>query len=180
MKNKFKILAVAFLLSVFATGTFAQVTLNSSATAVIVTTIAMTKQQDLHFGNLAVTTTAGTCVLTPMAGVPTRSITGGVTLPAFIGTPLAAQFTVTGVGGQYFTIYIPPDVTVITLGANSMDVDTYTTDQTLLSANNWRGQLDATNGDRIFYVGATCHVNASQAPGTYTNAGGFPVTVNYQ
>jgi hypothetical protein len=182
MKNTFKLLAIAILLCGLALPTIAQVTLNSSATAVIVQTMTLAKNQDLHFGNLAVTTVGGTCVLDPEAGVPTRTPSGGVTLPAFIGTPLAAEFLVTGVSSMYYTISIPQNVLTITriTGTETMTVDTYTTDQTVVTASTWFGQLDALNGESTFYVGGTVHVAANQVAGTYTNAGGFPVTVNYQ
>jgi len=142
----------------------------------------LTKNYDLDFGNLAVTTVAGTCILAPETGpAPTRTITGGVTLPAFVGTPRAAEFIVTGVANQFYTINIPQNVLTITrvTGTETMTVDTYTTDQTVVTPSSWYGQLGV-SGDATFYVGGTVHVAASQTPGLYQNLAGFPVTVNYQ
>ena len=158
----------------------AQVTISSSAAATIVTVIAITKNYNLDFGNLAVTTTAGTCVLAPIAGNnPTRTVTGGVTLPAFHGTPRAAEFVVTGVPTQIFTINIPAADLTITSGSNTMIVRTYTTDMTVVTAGtSWTGTLGATG--TTFHVGATVIVSANQPAGLYQNTTGFPVTVNYQ
>jgi hypothetical protein len=187
MKNTFKLLAIAIFLCGLAVTSYAQVTLNSSASATIVTTMGLTKNYDLDFGNLAVTTVAGTCILTPMAGpAPTRSITGGVTLPGFVGTPRAAEFIVTGVANQAYTINIPlADLTIThtTVPTASMIVNTYTTDQTVVTpGTSWFGTLGG-SGDNTFHVGATVHVSANQLAGLYQSmapAGGFPVTVNYQ
>jgi hypothetical protein len=184
MKNLLKIFALVIIFSGFAASVSAQVTLNSSASGVIVQTITLAKNYDLHFGNMAVTTTGGTCVLTPMAGTaPTRTITGGVTLPAAIGTPRAAEFYVTGVDGQNYIITIPQTDLTITnttpgAGPNTMIVNTYTTDKVVVTASTWRGVL--TGGNSTFYVGGTCNVLALQSPGLYQNLIGFPVTVNYE
>jgi hypothetical protein len=184
MKTLLKIIATAIVLLGIETNTFAQLTINPSASGTIVQTITFLKLYDLDFGNMAVTAIGGTCILTPMAGNnPNRTITGGVTLPAFIGTPRAAAFTVTGVPGEYFTITILQVGIFIShtvLPANQMLVDTYTCDQQQTAPDMWRQQLDALNGDATFYVGGTCHVNPNQLAGLYTNAAGFPVTVNYE
>jgi hypothetical protein len=183
MKNLFKVLVLAVIFSGFAVSASAQgVTLNSSAAAVIVQTITMVKNYDLHFGDLAVTTLAGTCVLTPMAGAsPTRTVTGGVTLPASTGTPRAAEFYVTGAAAQTYIITIPQtDVTITHTVDNTktMIVNTFTTDKTNLTPSTWRGTL--TGGNETFHVGGTCNVNANQFAGLYQNLVGFPVTVNYE
>ena len=187
MKNTFKLLAIAIFLCGLAVTSYGQVTLNSSASATIVTTMGLTKNYDLDFGNLAVTTVAGSCILAPEAGAaPTRTPGGGVTLPGFVGTPRAAEFIVTGVANQHYTINIPADVLTIThttVPTATMTVDTYTTDQTVVTAGtSWWGILGG-SGDNTFHVGATVHVAANQLAGLYQSmapAGGFPVTVNYQ
>ncbi len=180
MKKKLILLFFALLMGIAPLQMHAQVTLNSSAAATIVTVIAMSKTYDLDFGNLAVTTVAGTCILAPVAGNnPTRTVTGGVTLPAFHGTPRAAEFIVTGVPSQLFTINIPSANLTITSGANTMTVNTYTTDQTVVTAGtSWYGTFGASG--TTFHVGATVTVAANQPAGLYQNTTGFPVTVNYQ
>ena len=175
-----KLLIVLLLSGVQPANVWSQVTLNASGSATIVTAITLIKNYNLDFGNLAVTTSGGNCVLAPVSGNnPTRNTTGGVTLPAFHGTPRAAEFITTGVVGQIFTINIPAVALTITSGANTMYIDTYTTDQTVVTAGtSWTGTFGASG--TTFHVGATVHVANNQPAGLYTNAAGFPVTVNYQ
>ena len=186
MKTLLKIIAIAIVLLGIEANSFAQITINPSASGTIVQTITFTKQADLDFGNMAVTTTAGLCILDPMGGIPNRTGTLGVVLPAFIGTPTAAAFTVTGAAGESFTITIPQIGihiihTLPVATSDNMLVDTYTCSSTdNLAPDKWRMQLDVLTGDAIFYVGGTCHVSASQLAGYYTLASGFPVTVNYE
>jgi hypothetical protein len=182
MKNLFKIFALAIILTGFATSASAQgVTINTPAHAVIVQTITMVKLFNLHFGDLAVTTIGGTCVLTPMAQPPNRAVTGGVTLPASIGTPMAAEFYVTGAADQHYIITIPQDpltITHTTVPANTMTVDAFTTNKVVVTPTTWQGTL--TGGSETFYVGGRCTVNPNQFAGLYQNMTGFPVTVNYE
>ena len=166
MKKLIALFAAIVLVSGFATVN-AQVTATATGSATIITPIAIAKNVDMNFGNVAVGATLGSVVLTP-AG--TRSIIGGVTLPAANGTVTAAQFTVSGLGTSTFSISLPSTYT-ITSGVNTMNIDTFT------STPSGSGTLVA--GTLIVKVGATLDVAASQPAGTYTNGTGFPVTVNY-
>ena len=183
MKLLSKIIIVVMVLMGVEVPSFAQLTLNATASATIVQTLTFSKSYDLDFGNLATNGTAGTCVLTPMTGNnPTRVGSGGITLPAFHGTPRAAAFTVTGVPGTYITITIPQNILTITRvsGTETMTVDTYTTDQGV-GSGPWTQQLNAISGSATFYVGGTVHsIMLGQPAGVYTKATAFPVTVNYQ
>jgi hypothetical protein len=124
----------------------------------------------MNFGNVAVqSTTLGTVVLPPSA-TPTRTVTGGVTLPATAGTVTAAAFTVTGEDAYTYSISLPGSVT-ITSGSNSMTVNAFT------SSPSPTGLL--TGGEQTLYVGATLNVAAAQASGTYVSSTPFNVTVNY-
>jgi len=92
MKKFSKLFFISVGVFMFASSAFAQVTASATATATIVTPIAITKDVDMNFGNLAVNATVGTVVLAP-AG--TRSATGGVSfLAASPGTVTAASFTI--------------------------------------------------------------------------------------
>jgi len=124
----------------------------------------------MNFGNAAVTGTAGTVILAP-AG--TRTTSGGVTLPATAGTVAAAAFTVTGATGYTYAITLPSTNYVITraTGTETMNVNAFT--------SNPSGTGTLTGGTSTLTVGATLNVSAAQVAGTYTNATGFPVTVNY-
>jgi len=170
MKKITKIFALAIVLLSFAAGTFAQVTASASATATIITPIAISKTVDMNFGNVAVNASPGTVLLTP-AG--TRTAGGGVTfLPASPGTITAASFNVTGLGSATYSITLPSVATTISFGANTMTVNAFTSTPTPT------GTLSA-GGAQTLTVGATLNVGASQAAGIYTSATPFDVTVNY-
>ncbi|MGD0583882.1 MAG: DUF4402 domain-containing protein [Bacteroidales bacterium] len=169
MKKMIRFFAAITVMLAFAATTFAQVSATATATATIITPITITKTTDMNFGNVAVNASLGTVVLTP-AG--TRSATGGVTLPAVTGAVSQGVFTVNGQANATYAITLPGAATTITSGANNMTVDTWT------SAPTPTGTLSA-GGSQTLNVGATLHVAASQAAGTYVSAVPFTVTVNY-
>lgn len=168
MKKMKKFFALAIVMLAFSAATFAQVSATATASATIITPIAIVNAADMNFGNVAVNASLGTVVLTP-AG--TRSVTGGCTLPAVTGTVTAAAFTVTGLAAATYAITLPAALTTISNGGNTMTVDTWT------STPVATGTL--TGGTDNLRVGATLHVGASQAAGSYTSAAPFTVTVNY-
>jgi hypothetical protein len=171
MKKLIKLFTLAIVLFAFGTATFAQVTASATASATIITPIALTKTVDMNFGNVAVIG-AGTVILAP-AG--TRTITGGVTLPNAVGTVTAATFTVGGSGVSTYGITLRTTDYTITnttgTGAETMIVNAFT------STPSATGAL--TLGAQTLLVGATLNVGAAQVAGLYTNAIGFDVTVNY-
>jgi len=168
-KTALKIVASVILLLSINTHVSAQASATATATATIITPITITKTSDMNFGNVAVSaTTNGTVVMTP-AGV--RSSTAGVTLPGTSGTVSAAAFTVNGQSGYTYAITLPNSLTISDGGSNSMIVDNFTSTPTAT------GTL--TGGTETLEVGATLNVNLSQAPGVYTSATPFTVTVNY-
>lgn len=164
-----KLLFLTFIMIAFSASTFAQATASATGTAEIVAPIAIANAVDMNFGNVA-ESGAGTVILDP-AG--TRTTTGSVTLPAITGTVTAASFTVTGTSGYTYTITLPStDYTITrTAGAETMIVNAFT--------SNPNGTGTLTGGSETLDVGATLNVTAGQVPGTYTNATGFDVTVNY-
>lgn len=168
MKRMKRLISFAVILVAFTAATFAQVSATATATATIITPIAITKTVDMNFGSLAVNATPGTVVINPVTSA--RSATGGVTL---IGATVApATFTVTGLAAAVYTISLPASTT-ITSGANNMTVNTFTSDPTPT------GTL--TGGTSTLRVGAQLNVSGSQAAGIYDNVGSpFTVTVNYQ
>jgi Domain of unknown function (DUF4402) len=151
----------------FATGSFAQVSATANASATIVTPISISKNNDMNFGNVATDGTVGTVILAPAS---TRTLTGGVTLPATTGTVAAASFAVAGSGSYTYAISLPSSV-IIASGANHMTVDTFTSTPSLTGA--------LSSGAQTLLVGATLNLTASQAAGSYTSASPFTVTVNY-
>ncbi len=165
-----KLFTLALVILGFSTVSFGQVTATATATGTIVSPIAIANAGNMNFGNVAVSSTAGTVVMTP-AGV--RSFTGGVTLPASAGIVSAAHFAVTGTTGYTYSILLPATPTTVTSGGNTMTVSTFTSTPTVAT-----GGLLGAAGQTID-VGATLNVGSSQVAGTYVSGTGFPVTVNY-
>jgi hypothetical protein len=168
MKTIRKIIGSAIMLTAFMTGAKAQSTATASTTAILVTPISIAKTTDMHFGTVAASGTAGTVVLDYADG---RTATGGVTLPAGSTLQKTAVFTVTGEGTSGFSISIPGAPITLNSGGNSMTVSGFTDD---LGASS-----SLTAGSATIKVKATLNVGAGQASGTYTNASGLFVTVNY-
>jgi hypothetical protein len=175
MKHFAKSFFLAIVMIAFSVSTFAQVNATASAAATIVAPIAISKNVDMDFGNVAVSAAPGTVVLTPIGG---RSTTGGVTLPATAGTVTAASFGVSGQASFTYSITLPAGATTISDGAAAtMTVTTWTSNPTPT------GALDGT-GNQTLTVGATLNVGGSQTPGAYSSgaaggSGDFTVTVNY-
>ena len=174
MKNILRLSALAtalFFASASSNTASAQASATASASVNIVTPISISKTVDMHFGNVAVSASApGTVILAP-AG--TRTITGGVTLPAVTGSPAAASFTVSGEANYTYAITLPSsNITLADASNNQMSAGTFT------SSPSATGTLSA-SGSQTLTVGATLGVGAAQPAGTYTTATNFDVTVNY-
>jgi len=165
-----KRLSFTALLAILGAGAMAQESATATATATIVTPISITKTVDMNFGNVAVqSTTGGTVVLAPEG---TRTTTGAVTLPVVNGTVTAASFLVEGQGNYTYAITLPSTDVELSDGAgHTMIVNGFS------STPSGTGQLTA--GSQTLNVGATLHVEAAQAAGTYVSGTPFTVTVNY-
>jgi len=171
MKNLVKAIVTVAVVLGCTSSSFAQATATAAASATIITPITITKTVDMNFGNVAVSATiAGTAVLAP-AGTRTTGGAGGVTLPATVGTVAAATFTVAGQASYTYAITLPASATITSSG-HTMTVNGFT------SSPSATGLLSS-GGVQTLTVGATLNVAAAQAAGTYTNASGVPVTVNY-
>jgi hypothetical protein len=172
MKKLIALFAAIVLVSGFTSTVKAQAnaTANAVGSATIITPLTISKTIDMNFGNVAVSSTvAGTVVLTSAGS---RTVTGGVTLPAVAGTVTAASFTVNGLGTSAFTVTLPSTDFILTDGSShNMTVNAFTSTPT--------GSTALVGGTKTITVGATLNVSAGQAANVYTNAGGFPVTVNY-
>ena len=149
----------------------AQATATASVTANVIAPVSLAKTVDMNFGNAAVAAGAGGMVILNPAS--TRSTSGtGVTLPATAGTVSAAAFTVSGAPNYTYAITLPSSAVITGPASSTMTVTSFT------SAPSATGVL-STGGTQTLTVGATLNVIAGQAAGTYTNATGVPVTVNY-
>jgi hypothetical protein len=125
------------------------------------------KLMDMDFGSLTVTT-AGTAILDSNSGNVTT--TGGVILVG--GRPHAAGFDAVSPTKNIVKVSLPnKPVTLKRVGGTeTMTVDTWT-------MNGATTRNVVAHQEFQFQVGATLHVNASQAEGTYL--GTFDVTLNY-
>jgi hypothetical protein len=143
-------------------------TTSANAKANIISPISIVKVvgADLNFGDVVPGGTAGTVVVTPAAA---RTSTGGVSL-GNAAAVTAAAFTVGGANNATYTITLPAGPTTVTAGANTMTVDTFT------SNPSGTGLLSGT-GTQTLNVGGTLNVGINQAVGAYT--GTFSVTVAY-
>jgi hypothetical protein len=168
MKQITKFFALAIVLVAFCVNTFAQPGASTTATAsaTIVAPLAISSNQNMLFGDLAVNTNPGTVQLTA-AGPTVRTVTGGVSTVGAV-VPTAARFTVTGTNGSTYSTTLPANGTVsLVSGGNTMPVTAF--------VSNATGSL--ATGTETFYVGATLNVAASQVTGAYSAT--FTVTVNY-
>jgi mannose/fructose/N-acetylgalactosamine-specific phosphotransferase system component IIC len=175
MKKITSILSIMALTAVFSTGALAQAPASATSantTTTIVAPIAISTTTPLNFGSFATLSTGGTLALSPL-GV--RTATGGVKLTAATGSPTAAAFAVSGEGSYAYTITLPTTLTLTTAvtgaGTKTMVVGTFE------SSIGTAGTL--TGGSQNFTVGALLTVGSAQAVGTYINATGFNVIVNY-
>ena len=166
MKNKMIAAAIA-LVGFASTNANAQATATASTTAVLVTPISITKTTDMHFGTLAASSSSGTVTLDYANGV---TPTGGVSV---IDNALArtAVFTVTGSGTESISVSVPAGAITLTSGANTMTVDGFTCEAGT--------STNLVAGSKVLNVLGVLHVAASQLAGTYANAAGLSVTVNY-
>jgi hypothetical protein len=133
--------------------------------------ISILKNTDMNFGTIAASSGGGTVVLSDSGS---RTPSGGIILPSYTGTVTTAQFTVTGEPGYTYAITLPATNFILSesgVGPASLVVDAFT------STPSATGTL--TGGTETIVVGATVNVGTSQAAGSYTNATGFEVIVNY-
>ncbi len=170
MKNINKIFAIAIVALGFSTSALAQSTATASTTAVLVVPISVAKTTDMNFGIVAASATVGTVDLDYANG---RTAGGGASLPAGGGTNAkTAVFTVTGQGNSTFSIAVP--VSPITLTGS---VSGTMTVSDFAVSGGLAGTLSSGTADVL--VKAKLNVPANAVAGTYTNASGLFVTVNY-
>lgn len=172
--------AVMFTLVALASLRVAQAADNAtaSATAEVLQPIAVTKNNDLVFGNVV----AGNGTVT-VATDSARTKSGGTALPTGV-TAVAARFDVTGTGSATFAIdYTGSDTVLTDASSNTMAVDWITES---VATTTPTGKTDETtdaatgtlaSGAAYIYVGGKLTVGGAQAAGTYS--GVVKVTVAY-
>jgi len=145
-------------------------TVNGTAQAVVVRSLAILAVDTLSFGDLTRPTAAGTVVMDPSGTITT---TGGVltsTAIAQTGARGPGTFAVNGDPGRLFTVDLPT-VAILRQGSRNMRLSAF--------RSNWTsGTAFSASGTFTLSVGATLNVLSNQTVGTYT--GTYAVTVTYQ
>jgi len=140
----------------------------SEAGAIVLKPLSLLKKDDMDFGILAASMTAGTATLDPVSGAVTT--TGGVI--ALTSATAPAAFIGAGSRAAPYQIRLPKNPIVLTRagGTETMTVSNWT-----LDGNSTR-LINAFEAFE-FKVGGRLAVGANQAPGTYV--GTFEVSVQY-
>jgi hypothetical protein len=164
LKNFFKICFSLTLLSALPVWAGAQAV--GSATATIVTPIAIAPVQDLAFGKMS--SNAGGSVSIDTSGV--RSKQGTVILINTGSVQTEGRFNVTGDIGATYVITLPSGPVVVTdSNAHRMDVNEF------ISNPSGSGMIG--DGGETVHIGGTLVVASDQVAGAY--AGTYSVMVEY-
>ena len=140
------------------------VTAQAAANAVVLTPIAIAKDNDMSFGSMFPTAAAGTVIL----GTDDSRTEANVTLGPSTGT--AATFTVTGTASATYAITLPASAVLNDGGVNDMTANAFTHDA-------GGTPTIGGGGSSTLKVGSTLNVGANQVAGSYTV--NFDVTVDY-
>jgi hypothetical protein len=146
---------------------------------VVVTNLSFFKVDDIVFGSIIPSSTAGTVVVSPSGA---RTKTGGVRL-ATGASPQPASFAGRGANNQRVAISVTRNsVTLAQVGGGgTMTMDTFiigSSPTAQLTTAPLAFRINSPTGIFLFPVGATLRVKANQAPGKYV--GTFAITLQYQ
>jgi hypothetical protein len=169
MISKKKSLFFTLLLIVISAGAVAQVSASATVAANIITPIAIEKEVDMNFGNVAISANGGVVVLSPSG---TRSWTGGVTLPNVTGNVAPASFIISGDPAVTYSVTLPNEPLLVSNGPDNMTVTVFESDPPVTGTLN-------SLGNQTLNIGATLNVAGSQPEGHYISPVPFQVTVNY-
>ena len=153
----------------------AQTGAQSQADAIVLRPLSFFRVNDLDFGSIIASGSAGTVRLAPDG---TRTRTGGATLVGNDGEP--ARFAGLGTPNRQVNISLGSNSIWITGPGQRMrvrDFEIGSTPTAILSTTPTRFTIASALGNYNFPVGATLEVGANQAPGDY--AGTFTITLNY-
>jgi hypothetical protein len=140
---------------------------SGAGTATLVAPLSVVKTDDLDFGGLISSATAGTATIN--ASTDARTTAGGVT-PAG-GAPTAAHFIAAGRIGAIALISLPASITLTRGGGSeTMTVSSISSNGATLRLFPGAGTIDVA-------VGGTLNVAANQVSGSY--AGTFTVNILY-
>lgn len=159
------LLAIAVYSATIQTPVYSSTT-TSTVTANIISTISLTNQSGLIFGDISSGASAGTIIISTSG---TRTQTGGASFNSG-STAGPASFNVAGDANATYSVTLPASVTLSSGAGSSMTVDNFT------SSPSGTGQLDV-SGNQALLVGATLNVGSNQIFGSYS--GIMSVTVGY-
>jgi Mat/Ecp fimbriae major subunit len=171
VRKQAKCLAVACALPLALIGasTAGAATVPGQGRATIVTAGQLVKSDDLRFGLIIPTPTAGSVTIVPATGARTKL--GTLTLAGTAFGP--AKFTALGNPNQNTSLQLtlPANMTITRVGGGgSMTVNNWTFSGSGVSVLNAQGFY-------LFNLGARLNVGANQPVGNYT--GTFTMTVNF-
>ncbi len=153
----------------------AQTGAQGQADAIVLRPLSFFKVNDLDFGSIIASGSAGTVRIAPDG---TRTRTGGATLVGNDGEP--SRFAGLGTPNRQVNISLGSNSIWITGPGQRMrvrDFEIGSTPTATLSTAPTRFVIASALGNYNFPVGATLEVGANQAPGDY--AGTFTITLNY-
>lgn len=169
-------IAFAFLIaSAAASPALAQTASQGQAEAIVLRPLSFFKVNDLDFGDIIPSASAGTVTIEPDGS---RSRTGGVTLAGNGGAP--ARFAGLGSFNRQVNISLGSNTIWLTGPGVRMrvrDFEIGSTPTAILSTAPTRFRITSPLGNYNFPVGGTLEVGANQAPGDYS--GTFTITLNY-
>jgi Domain of unknown function (DUF4402) len=151
-------------------------TTSGDAQVAVVTPLSFIEVNDLDFGRIIPSTTAGTVTISPSN---VRTATNGI---ALVGTDFqAARFAGMGTQNQRVRIRITPNTITLTGPGPNMTVSGFAigaapTLSQIGNSPNYR--IQPANGIFWFTVGGTLNVGANQPGGYYS--GTFTATLDYQ
>lgn len=152
-----------------------QATAQGHTEVILLRPLSFFKVNDLEFGSIIASGTAGTVRLFPDG---TRTATGGATLAGNSHEP--ARFAGLGTFNRQVAVSLSSNTIFITGPGAPMRVRNFeigSTPTAFLSTTPLRFRIGSALGNFNFPVGATLEVGANQTPGDY--AGNFVITLNY-
>lgn len=153
----------------------AQSSAQGEAEAIVLRPLSFFKVNDLDFGDIIPSASAGTVTIEPDGS---RNRTGGVTLAGDGGEP--ARFAGLGSFNRQVNISLGSNSIWLTGPGTRMRVRNFeigSTPTAILSTSPRRFRISSPLGNYNFPVGATLEVGANQTPGDYS--GTFTITLNY-
>lgn len=169
--------ACAAMCGLFGAATAAYADVERSQSQVgVVTRLSFIQTEELSFGQIFASSSAGTVTITPTG---TRTRTGGVNLVGSTHHP--AIFAGFGQPNQRVQISLGSNSIFLTGPGTRMRAHTFvigSTPTAVLTTTPQVFRIATPSGGFAFPVGASLDVNANQAPGTYR--GTWSITLNYQ